>query len=91
MKVNEDHVYGSPFAVEAKPRHFRPVYSFGQTTNYGQTGSPAEMLRWFWGVAVNERDEIAVTDTAGNNRIEIFSSDGTYLRSFGKDSDKKQI
>ena len=40
------------------------------------------------GVAVNERDEIAVTDF-GNHRIQVFSSDGNYLRSFGKMGDKQ--
>ena len=82
VKVNEDHVYGSPFAVEAKPSHFRPVFSFGQR------GSAAGMLDSPWGVAVNERNEIAVTDN-GNNRIQIFSTDGTYLRLFGKEGYKQ--
>ena len=31
-----------------------------------------------WGVAVNERNEIAVTE-ASNHRVQVFSSDGTYL------------
>ena len=33
------------------------------------------MLNKPWGVAVNERDEIAVTDT-GNHRVQVFSNDG---------------
>ena len=82
VKVNEDHVYGSPFAVEIKARQFRCVSSFGQK------GSVAGMLSKPWGVAVNERDEIAVTDN-GNNRIQVFNSDGTYLRSFGREGDKQ--
>ena len=82
VKVNQDHVYGSPFAVEVKPRHFKPVLSFGQL------GSSAGMLSSPWGVAVNERNEIAVTE-AGNHRIQVFSSDGTYLRSFGREGDKQ--
>jgi len=81
VKVNEDHVYCSPFAVEVKPRQFRSVVSFGQR------GSAAGMLDGPWGVAVNERSEIAVTDN-GNHRIQVFSSDGTYLRSFGRYSQK---
>ena len=72
VKVNEDHVYGSPFAVKVQPRHFRPVFSFGQT------GSAAGMLDKPYGVAVNERNKIAVTDSF-NNRIQIFCSDGTYF------------
>ena len=62
VKVNTENVRGSPFAVQVKPRQFRPVLSFGQQ------GSASGMLRRPWGVAVNERNEIAVTDT-GNNRI----------------------
>ena len=82
VKVNEEHVHGSPFATQVKPRQFKPVLSFGQL------GSGAGMLNCPWGVAVNERNEIAVTD-AGNNRIQVFSSDGTYLRSFGREGDNK--
>ena len=80
VKVNGEHVYGSPFTVEVKPRQFRPVLSFGQP------GSSAGMFDGPWGVAVNERNEIAVTE-ARNNRIQVFSSDGTVLRSFGTKGD----
>ena len=37
---------------------------------------------------VNERNEIAVTDN-GNNRTQLFSSDGTYLRSLGREDIKQ--
>ena len=83
VKVNEEHVHGSPFVTQVKPREFRPVLSFGQP------GSAAGMLNCPWGVAVNERNEIAVTD-AGNYRIQVFSSDGTFLRSFGRKGDKQE-
>ena len=33
---------------------------------------------------MNARDEIAVTDCL-NNRVQIFNSDGKYLRSFGRE------
>ena len=46
------------------------------------------MLSYPWGVAMNERNEIAVTDN-GNRKIQIFRSDGTYLRSFGRMGDKQ--
>ena len=82
VKVNEKHVHGSPFATQVKPRQFRPVLSFGQK------GSGAGMLNSPWGVAVNKRDEIAVTEFS-NNRIQVLSSDGTYLRSFGTRGDKQ--
>ena len=82
VKLNEEHVAGSPFAVRVKPRQFRPVLSFGQR------GSSTRMLNQPWGVAVNECDEIAVTESA-NSRVQVFSSDGTYLRSFGRQGDKQ--
>ena len=83
VKVNEEHVHGSPFATQIEPRQFRPVLSFGQL------GSVPGMLCGPLGVAVNERDdEIAVTDN-GNHRIQVFSRDGTYLRSFGRKGDEQ--
>jgi len=82
VKVNGEQVHGSPFVVTVKHRQYRPVSSFGHQ------GSTAGMLRKPWGLAVNERDEIAVTET-GNNRVLVFSSDGTYIRSFGTKGDKQ--
>ena len=82
VKVNQVLIYGSPFAVEVKPRHFKPVLSFGQR------GSAPGMISSPWGVAVNERNEIAVTEF-GKHRIQVFSSDGTYLRAFGRKGDKQ--
>ena len=82
VMVNGEHVSGSPFTVQVKPRQYKPVLSFGGK------GSSAGMFNRPWGVAVNEHNEIAVTDV-GNNRVQIFSSDGTYLRSFGSKGDQE--
>ena len=82
VKINGEHVHGSPFTVEAKQREFRPVLSFGQQ------GSSKGMFNGPSGVAVNERDEIAVSDS-GNHRVQVFSSDGTYLRSFGEEGNRQ--
>ena len=82
VKVNGGHVRGSPFEVEVKPRRFRHVISFGQK------GSSAGMFSGPWEIAVNEKDEIAVTDV-GNHRIQVFSSTGTHLRSFGRKGDQQ--
>ena len=82
VKVNEEHIRGSPFPIKPKPRQFRHVLSVGQQgSSVGMRFSP-------YGVAVNERDEIAVTDIA-TYRVQVFSSDGTYLRSFGRKGDKQ--
>ena len=82
VMVNGEHVSGSPFTVQVKPRLYKPVLSFG-----GE-GSSAGTFNRPWGVAVNEHNEIAVTDV-GNNRVQIFSSDGTHLRSFGSKGDQE--
>ena len=71
VKVNGEHIRGSPFEVQVKPRQFRPVLSFGE-----------QILKHPWGVAVNEQDEIAVSDV-DNHKIHLFKSDGTHIRSFG--------
>ena len=71
VKVNGEHIRGSPFEVQVKPRQFRPVLSFGE-----------QILKYPWGVAVNEQNEIAVSDV-GNHKIHLFKSDGTHIKSFG--------
>ena len=35
-------------------------------------------------MAVNDQDDIAVTEL-GSNRVSVFSSNGTHLRSFGRE------
>ena len=82
VMVNGGHVSGSPFTVQVKPRKYTPVLSFGEE------GSSAGMFDGPWGVTVNERNEIAVTEKL-NGRVQIFSSDGTYLRSFGSKGDQE--
>ena len=71
VKVNGEHIRGSPFEVQVEPRQFRPVLSFGE-----------QILKLPWGVAVNEQDEIAVSDL-GNHEIHLSRSDGTHIKSFG--------
>ena len=81
VMVNGEHVRDSPFTVQIKTRQYRPVLSFGRK------GSSVGMFNTPWGVTVNERNEIAVTDKS-NNRLQVFSIDGTYLRSFGGEGDQ---
>ena len=81
VKVNGEHVRGSHFTVQVKPFQLTPVLSFGKK------GSSVGMFNCPWGVAVNARDEIALTDT-NNHRVQILNSDGKYLRSFGREGNK---
>ena len=71
------NIRDSPLEAQVQTKRFRFVLSFGQ---YGKS---VGMLNGPWGVAVNDRDEIAVTDYC-NHRVSVFSSDGTHLRSFGR-------
>ena len=64
--------------AQAQAKCFRPVLSFGGKGMFaGKLNTPR-------GVAVNDRDEIAVTELC-SSRVSVFSSDGTHLRSFGKE------
>ena len=57
VKVNGKHVLDSPFSIDVKLSHSRLAFSFGKE------GSSVGMFKHPWGVAVNARDEIAVTDS----------------------------
>ncbi len=80
VKVNGRHICNSPFTVQVMQFQLKPVLSFGET------GSSDGKFQRPWGVAVNEIDEIAVTDSF-NNVVQIFNSDGNHVRSFGKEGD----
>ena len=76
VKVNGEHISCSPFTVILKPFQVKPVLSFGKG------GSGDGMLQCPYAVAVNDKDEIVVAD-ALNHRVQVFDSNGTFLRSFG--------
>ena len=71
------NVRDSPLETQEQTRRFRCVLSFAQK------GESVGMLNSPWGMAVNDHDEIAVTEL-NNHRVSVFSSDGTHLRSFGR-------
>ena len=76
VKVNEEHIRGSPFTISIKPFHVEPVLCFGKE------GNDDGMFRYPRGVAMTEKDEIVAADEA-NDRVQVFDSNGTFLRSFG--------
>ena len=76
VKVNDEHISCSPFTVILKPFQVKPVLSFGKE------GSGEEMFKFPLGVAVGDGDEIVVTDQL-NHRVQVFDSNGTFLRFFG--------
>ena len=76
VKVNDEHIRGSPFTTSVKPFHVKPVLCFGEG------GSGDGMFKNPLGVAVTDKDEIVVADCL-NHRVQVFDSNGTFLRSFG--------
>ena len=76
VKVNGEHISCSPFTVILKPFQVKPVLSFGKQ------GSGDGMFKFPYGVAVSDGDEIVVAD-CNNHRVQVFDSNGTFLRSFG--------
>ena len=78
VKVNGVHIHGSPFAVIVKPFQVKPVLSFGKK------GSGDGMFMYPYGVAVSDGDEIVLADS-NNHRVQVFDSNGTFLRFFGRE------
>ena len=77
VKVNGEHIHGSPFAVIVKPFQVKPVLCIGNE------GSGEGLLSNPLGVAVTAKDEVVVADNQ-NHRVQVFDSNGTFLRSFGR-------
>ena len=78
LKVNEEHIRGSPFTMSVKPFHVKLVLCFGED------GTGDGMFKYPRGVAVTDKDEIVVADEC-NHRVQVFDSNGTFLRSFGRE------
>ena len=78
VKVNGEHISCSPFTVILKPFQVKPVLSFGKE------GSGDGMFNYPRGVAVSDGDEIVVAD-CNNHRVQVFDSNGTFLRFFGRE------
>ena len=76
VMVNGKHISCSPFTVILEPFQVKPVLSFGNK------GSGDGMFKYPYGVAVTDRDEIVLADHL-NDRVKVFDSNGTFLRSFG--------
>ena len=76
VKVNKENIRRSPFTMNVKSFHVKPVLCFGNE------GSGDGMFKYPRGIAVSDKDEIVVADEC-NNRVQVFDSNGTFLRSFG--------
>ena len=77
IEINEQPLTGSPWSVQVVPHQYQFVFKFGSSGNGpGQFKCPVD-------IAVSEKTgTIAVADF-DNKRIQLFSSDGNYLREIG--------
>ncbi len=57
--------------------------TFTFASKFGEVGSEAEKLQGPWGIAVDSKGDVWVTDT-GNDRVEEFSPEGKYMTKFGE-------
>jgi tripartite motif-containing protein 2/3/tripartite motif-containing protein 71 len=73
VKVQGQHIRGSPFSVVVK----LPVEKLGTPIlTIGGVKRP-------WGVAINKKREVVVTELSPGNRISLFTPNGERLQSFG--------
>ena len=78
IEVNSQPLTSCPWSVHVKPHQYRAVSSFGSRgTARGKFGFPCD-------IAINKKTgQIAVADSS-NERVQLFSSDGVYLRECGQ-------
>lgn len=83
IDVNGVALASSPRKVEVTPHQYCSVFEFGTS------GRQAGQFDWPVSIAVSKRTgNIAVAD-CDNKRIQLFDSDGEYLREFGqKDTER---
>lgn len=78
IDINGKALAGSPWKVEATPHNHHFLFEFGTS------GRQQGQFDWPVSIAVSKRTgNIAVADS-DNRRIQLFSSDGRYLREFGQ-------
>jgi len=80
IQVNEQPLTGSPWVVQVAPHQYQFAFQFGSTgVRKGYLDEP-------WDIAVSTKTgTIAVADSE-NERIQLFSSDGTFLSEIRLDS-----
>ena len=72
VKINGQHITGSPFTVHVK----------SSVENLGDQISHIDGVSRPWGIVVNKKREIIVSESS-KHRISVYSINGRKLRSFG--------
>ena len=78
VTINGDNLHQSPFNVQVKERQLEIV---------GELDLKGDILQTPYGIAVNSKGLIAVTDWDGHCAL-IFDKEGKYLRKFGNKGKK---
>lgn len=83
IDINDKALAGSPWKVDVMPHHHQFVFEFGTS------GSQQGQFDWPVSIAVSKTTgNIAVADS-DNRRIQLFNSNGRYLREFGQNGSEK--
>ena len=78
IEVNDQPLTSSPWSVHVKPHQYHVVRSFGPL------GKAKGKFDFPYDIAINPKTgNIAVADSK-NKRVQLFSSDGIYLREYGQ-------
>ena len=77
IKVNDKPLTGIPRSVQVSPHQYRHVFTFGSSgTGQGQFDDPFDIA------VCDKSGNVAVADCQ-NNRVQLFTSAGNFLREFG--------
>ena len=74
IEINGQPLTGSPWSAQVVPHQYKFLFKFGSHGNRpGQFDKP-------WDISVSEQTGIIAVADSENKRIQLFSSDGNYLR-----------
>ncbi|CAH3026377.1 unnamed protein product [Porites evermanni] len=74
IQVNGQPLTGSPWVVQVIPHHYQFAFQFGSKgEEQGEFDEP-------WGIAVNDKRRMLAVADLNNNRVQMFSFDGNFLR-----------
>ena len=77
VEVNGQPLDGSPWSVQVIPHQYQLKFSFGSNgSGPGQFNGPYD-------IAVDKKTGTVAVSDHGNKRIQLFDSDGRYLREIG--------
>jgi len=84
VKFNGININSSPFEVEVFPRLKSRNYNEINESKlvFGSNGNGNGQFDYLYGVTINSKRNIIVSDF-GNNRIQIFDSEGKFISTFG--------